>query len=85
MLREHEVDLLLADYAMPHMTGLELIREARALRPGLRVMLVTGYAELGAMAGMDALSPQQVVRKPFRAAELLRRVEAVLSAEHQPA
>lgn len=40
------VDLMMTDYAMPEMMGLELAREARAMRPGLPVLLATGYAEL---------------------------------------
>ena len=40
------VDLLLTDYAMPEMTGLELARAARELRPDLPILLATGYAEL---------------------------------------
>ena len=78
LLRGHAVDLLLADYAMPGMNGIELIREARARQAGLQVLLVTGYAELGGVPDMDGLLAHQVVRKPFRAAELLRRVEAML-------
>jgi PAS domain S-box-containing protein len=47
LLREHpEIDLLLTDFAMPDMTGTALARAARALRPGLPVLLATGYAEL---------------------------------------
>jgi CheY-like chemotaxis protein len=40
------VDLLLTDYAMPGMTGLELARAARELHPNLPILLATGYAEL---------------------------------------
>ena len=41
-----EVDLLATDYAMPGMTGLQLMQAARLLRPGLPVLLATGFAEL---------------------------------------
>ena len=37
------VDLLLADFVMPGMTGGELIKAVAACRPGLPVLLVTGY------------------------------------------
>ncbi len=39
-----EVDALITDYAMPGMTGVELAREARSLKPTLHVLLITGYA-----------------------------------------
>lgn len=47
LLRDDQaIDLLLTDYAMPSMTGVELVEAARALRPDLPVLLATGYAEL---------------------------------------
>ncbi len=42
------IDLLLTDQAMPGMTGQQLAEAARAVRPGLPVLLATGYAEQGA-------------------------------------
>ncbi len=78
VLEERPVDLLLADYVMPGMNGVELMRRAVQARPGLRVMLVTGYAELGGAEGMAGLRTEQVLRKPFRSGELLRRVDLVL-------
>ena len=80
LLEAHPVDLLLADYIMPGMNGVELLRRAAQVRPGLRVMLVTGYAELGGAGGMAGLRTEQVLRKPFRSSDLLRRVDQVLGA-----
>jgi PAS domain S-box-containing protein len=46
ILESHEdVDVLLTDHAMPGMSGLELAQRARALRPGLPILLMTGYAD----------------------------------------
>ncbi len=79
LLEETPVDLLLADYVMPGMNGVELLRRAVQMQPGLRTMLVTGYAELG---GGEEGGPrtEQVLRKPFRSSELLRRVDLALGA-----
>ncbi|MFF3611579.1 response regulator [Streptomyces sp. NPDC002580] len=41
MAREHEVDLVVLDIAMPRMTGLQAARELIALKPGLRVLMLT--------------------------------------------
>ncbi len=79
LLEEQPVDLLLADYIMPGMNGVELLRRAAQVQPGLRVMLVTGYAELGGAGGMAGLRTEQVLRKPFRSSDLLRRVDQVLA------
>jgi CheY-like chemotaxis protein len=50
---------------MPGMTGAELARAARALRPSLPVLLVSGYAEV------EGIAPDLPrLTKPFRAADL---------------
>ncbi|MCX5008215.1 MULTISPECIES: response regulator transcription factor [unclassified Streptomyces] len=41
MAREHEVDLVVLDIAMPRMTGLQAARELIALKPGVRVLMLT--------------------------------------------
>ncbi len=67
-------DLLITDQRMPRMTGIELIRRARLLKPDLPAVLITGYTEAIEPGG----SALPVLAKPFRAAELARAVaEAV--------
>jgi hypothetical protein len=43
--RTSDFDLLISDYAMPHQSGTDFLREARALCPGVPGLLITGYAE----------------------------------------
>lgn len=69
------VDLMLADVAMPGMTGTELIREVKARRAGLPVLLVTGYADEHAL---EAVGEDRLVLKPFRTEDLGRKVRVAL-------
>nr|WP_218013822.1 hypothetical protein [Rubellimicrobium rubrum] len=56
------------------MSGAELVREARVLRPGLPALIVSGYAELEGIApGLPRLV------KPFRAAELAEKVGTLVT------
>jgi CheY-like chemotaxis protein len=64
-------DLLLTDYAMPGMTGTELVARARALEPALGVLLMTGYADAAALPSEGV----PVLRKPFALDELRVAVE----------
>jgi DNA-binding NtrC family response regulator len=45
-LREAAVDLMLTDVKMPGMSGLDLLREARALNPELPVVVLTAYGNV---------------------------------------
>jgi CheY-like chemotaxis protein len=66
-------DVLVTDHLMPGMCGSELARTARALQPGLPVLLVSGYAEAEGVAGdLPRLA------KPFRGAELAERLESLV-------
>ncbi len=76
LLARDVVDVLVTDHAMPGMTGLQLADRARALHPGLPVLVVSGYAELPAQgAGYPRLA------KPFTQAALARAVDDVARAE----
>ncbi len=76
LLREgKEIDLLITDYAMPGMTGMQLAQSARALRPGLRILLATGYADLPARAALDL--PR--LSKPYHQRELARQISTLLA------
>jgi CheY-like chemotaxis protein len=65
LTRGEPFDLLITDHLMPGLTGTDLARAVRAARPGVPVLLVSGYAE---GEGVAADLPRLV--KPFRKAEL---------------
>jgi len=75
LARDSSIDLMMADLSMPGMNGMELMQHAAQRRPGLPVLLVTGYADESsiAAAGVDRL-----VLKPFRNEELARKVRMAL-------
>ncbi|MCF2515148.1 response regulator [Sphingomonas sp. G124] len=65
-------DVLLTDFAMPGMNGLDTIRSAVLQRPSIHALLMTGYADEGAVA--DARESVPVIRKPINLDELMRRI-----------
>ncbi len=73
LLTRERFDLVLADLAMPGMSGVELAAAVRALVPGLPVLILTGHAD--AMQIPDDLP---VLAKPFRSADLAQRVSELL-------
>jgi len=71
------VNLIISDYAMPHLSGSEVIRRARKIRPGLSAIIITGYAEDD---GLD-LSRDDVVtlNKPFSPSQLRDAIGAAMA------
>ncbi len=73
ILRRENIDLVITDQAMPHMTGLELAEEIKTEWPHLTVIIATGYAELppGTKADLPRLA------KPFTQQSLANAIAAV--------
>jgi CheY-like chemotaxis protein len=72
--RDQRIAAMVTDHAMPGMTGLELARRAQAVRPGLPVLLATGYADLppGEAAELPRLG------KPYGQAQLAVEIAQLL-------
>ena len=74
---DDRIQLLFTDVMMPdQMNGIDLARAARRCRPGLKVLLTSGYAGCDSSSGRGTEFP--VLPKPYRRAELARRVRAAL-------
>jgi PAS domain S-box-containing protein len=66
-------DVLISDYAMPHLSGTEFLRSARELCPGVPSVIITGYADIETIS--DRPDGVEVLLKPFTA----NKLESVLS------
>lgn len=51
LLRQHDVDVIISDQRMPGMVGVEVLREARKIRPRAMRILLTGYSDFSAIIG----------------------------------
>jgi CheY-like chemotaxis protein len=70
-----DIDLVITDYAMPGMTGVQLAAAIREERPGTPVILATGYGEL--LSPLD--QPALRLAKPFSEATLRRSIAEIMS------
>ncbi len=70
--KDRSVDLVITDYAMPGMTGMELAAVIRSIIPDMPIILASGYAELphGADEGLEVSR----LSKPYRMEELANAV-----------
>jgi signal transduction histidine kinase/CheY-like chemotaxis protein len=77
------LDLLITDVGLPGLSGLQLAEAARASRPHLPILLITGY--VGKSLGTLRPAPDmEVLRKPFTLEELAARVQALLKGAASP-
>ena len=73
-------DLLLSDIRMPVMDGIELAHKAFASQPGLKILLMTGYAEQRERADDLMEKIVDVVSKPFSLPDIRKAVALALAA-----
>ena len=82
ILEKHEtaIDLLLTDMVMPHMSGREVAQRCLQLRPGTRVIYMSGYTD-DVLVRTGALGPgMSFLQKPLRPETLTSKVREVLDA-----
>ncbi len=78
MQDEKRVDLLLTDIVMPGLNGRELGKRAQALRPGLRVLYMTGYSRNAVVHQGRLDEGVDLLQKPVSQAQLATRIRAML-------
>ncbi|MGH9722927.1 MAG: response regulator, partial [Bryobacteraceae bacterium] len=79
-----EIDLLLTDVVMPGMSGAELAAQLAVLRPGLKVLFMSGYMDDTAMRYGIHEDRVSFLHKPFGTDELLRKIRGVLDLTANP-
>ena len=72
-------DLIVTDMTMPRMTGADLIREIRALRPGLPAILCTGFNEEMTAEKAKAIGASAFVLKPLLRNDLAKVIHDTLA------
>ncbi|WP_207791124.1 response regulator [Allosphingosinicella flava] len=69
------IDLIITDYAMPAMSGVQMVRRAREIRPGLPAIIVTGYADTDEIK--DVPAGVTVLVKPFPPERLAKAIAKI--------
>ena len=74
-IKEKEFDLIITDIRMPHMSGIELVKQTREKYPDISVIFMTGYANLN--TAKDAIKQGAVdyIMKPFEIHEMRQAVQ----------
>jgi DNA-binding NtrC family response regulator len=78
-LEAEGADLLVVDYKMPDLNGIEFIQRAWALRPGLRVVMITAHGTREVIGQATQSGVKTIVLKPFTPSELAQGVAAAVA------
>ncbi len=80
-----EIDLVILDLAMPRLSGPETLLELRKLNPTVMVLISSGYSSDEDVRAVERAGVLGFVGKPYRPAELVRRVREALDQARGPA
>jgi PAS domain S-box-containing protein len=75
---QEQLSAVLLDLAMPRMDGVEAFKRIRRLRPGIPVLLMSGYSEAVAIQRFDGAGLDGFLQKPFTNEALLKKLRAVV-------
>jgi PAS domain S-box-containing protein len=73
-----KIDLLVTDIGLPGLNGRQVAEAARRSRPGLKVLFMTGYAEMAALAGGFLEPGMHLLTKPFTMEALAERIKGMV-------
>jgi two-component system response regulator FixJ len=83
-LRLQDCDLLITDVKMPVMDGIELIAQAKRIKPHLPVIAVTGYGDIPMAVRALKAGAKDFIEKPLERRNFLAAVDSVLKAGSAP-
>ncbi len=75
MFKEQPVDLVISDLLMKEMNGIELLRNLKAIEPGIPVIIITGYGTLDDAIEAIHLGAEDFIKKPFDINEVLETID----------
>jgi CheY-like chemotaxis protein len=78
--KPHEIDLVISDLGLPKLTGGEALTWLKDINPEVKFILATGYINPEERAAIIENGAKEVVLKPYRPSELLKKVRRVLDS-----
>jgi len=76
------VDVLVTDVVMPRMNGADLAKQAEHVRPGIKILFISGHPER-AGAGLDPTGVTNLLMKPFTADTLAARIKELITGRSE--
>lgn len=74
VISERDIDVVTLDLNMPGLSGIEVLKEIKKLRPEAEVIVITGYGSLGNASEAIRLGAGNFISKPFNVSEIISAV-----------
>ena len=74
VISERDIDVVTLDLNMPGLSGIEVLREIKRLRPDTEVIVITGYGSLANASEAIRLGAGNFISKPFNVSEIISAV-----------
>jgi CheY-like chemotaxis protein len=81
--KTQKYDLMVTDQAMPKMLGTELVKEARKIRPDLKVIIITGFKDSIPKNAMRDLNVSEIILKPLILSDFSNLIREVLDKKEK--
>jgi DNA-binding NtrC family response regulator len=78
LVKENNYDLVLLDIKMPNVDGFEVLKFVKGTKPDIKVIMLTGFADLKNAIESKRLGAEDFVSKPYDLVDLLTTIERVL-------
>lgn len=75
-------DLVVTDMTMPHMTGIELAKKLMQIKPGIPVIICTGFSETVTQEGVKSVGVKDLIMKPFNRRRIAESIRGALDKEN---
>jgi len=72
------IDMVICDWNMPHMSGVELLRQLRSVDPSMPFLMITGRGDMESVVEAKASGVTAYIRKPFSPQQLEAKMRVML-------
>ena len=73
-----DIDLVITDETMPNMSGMDMAKHMLAIKPGLPIILCTGYSRQATPEAIASIGIRAYFYKPLSMTELVSKIKALL-------
>lgn len=77
-LQDNRFDIVLLDLNLPKISGYEVLKHIKANIPATKVIVLTGYADLGNVVAVKNLGADDVIEKPYELGEVFDAINFVM-------